>query len=128
MEEKEYKEAIIRYMINQLKEVEVLRMKDLPTDILNLDCEWDDLAADWLRDGPGMSNAIKLIAEHDEYITPKVDCGKPSSVLNRFWEIIGSEILTECETYSQNCSDYHNEVVTEEMRQALIAELKQLIK
>ena len=95
------------------------QMSDLPIDLL------DDIekyytnefvggngkrAAEWwLTNGPGMDEAIRRINSHDEFIETDVDFDDPISVMLRFVWITGTDILMECDTYSDNreqCLDY----------------------
>lgn len=121
-----YHRQIIDNMINELWKAD---LGELSADtILNFEgrsfIPSSHPAEQWLIDGPGVFGAIRLIAYYDGLGLDEtdVDLCDPSSVVDRFVYHIGFELLLQCQTYL----DYHNDVLTEETRQALVCELAEL--
>jgi hypothetical protein len=128
---------------DHIKEI-ITRMLDLLQENVGLDEYMCDLPHDlmgtqyyivgrykaeqWLQNGPGVFEAIKTVTDYYEFIvgeTPVAEIvTEPEQIVNMFVYITSGDIIAGTDTYYQN----RDKKVSEDMLDALIAELKELIK
>lgn len=122
-----YKEEIKNYIIDNMGDYEGTQAEDLHSNLFNNDYYIIGRfqAEEWLKNGPGIFNAIGLIKdyENDNLGEVTTDLTEPEKIVNMLTYIIGEELLNDCDALNEtieNSGELTSDVI-ERIKANLIA-------